>query len=265
MAISLHTAQVRAGTDRPGAPLLIAHGFLGQGRNFGTLARAYSKKRRIISVDMRNHGASPWHDVMDYDAMAEDLAAVIRTECHGHAHILGHSMGGKAAMVLALQHPELLASLTVADIAPVAYDHDYSIEINAMRETPLDGVTRRSEADRLLSAAVPDAAMRAFFLQNLSVSEGTARWKPNLDVLYRALPQMTGWPQMPAGARYDGPVLFVRGGNSPYVQDQHKAGIFALFPRVEYATVEGAGHWLHAEQPEAFFTQTDGFLDRTAR
>ena len=265
MPIFLHTSRVEAKTETPGAPLIIAHGLLGQSRNFGTLARGFAEKRTVISVDMRNHGDSPWHEVMDYDAMAEDLAAVI--EIHGaeHAHVLGHSMGGKAAMRLALRRPELLASLVVADIAPVAYDHEYYKEIKAMQTIGLDAISRRSQADQILQAAIPQASMRAFLLQNLSIKEGSARWKPNLDVLAESMEAITGWLPLPAGARYDGPTLFVKGADSTYVMTHHEPAILALFPAVEYTSIAGAGHWLHAERPKPFFEKIDAFLDKTGR
>ncbi len=265
MPVFLHTSRVGASADAPGKPLIIAHGFLGQGRNFGTLARGFAEKRNVISVDMRNHGDSPWHEVMDYDAMADDLAAVI--EIHGgeYAHVLGHSMGGKAAMRLALKRPELLASLVVADIAPVAYDHEYHKEIKAMQTIGLDAISRRSQADQILQASIPQASMRAFLLQNLSIKEGSARWKPNLDVFAESMEEITGWPAPPADARYDGPTLFVKGGDSTYVLTQHEPAISALFPAVEYTSIAGTGHWLHAERPKPFFEKIDAFLDKTGR
>ena len=265
MSVALNFSRVEAKSASPAAPLVIAHGLLGQGRNFGTLARGFSEKRNVISVDMRNHGDSPWHDLMDYDAMADDLAAVIEAEAGGRAHLVGHSMGGKAAMMAALKYPKLLDSLTVADIAPVAYTHEYHREIAAMQAIGLEGIARRSQADAILKTKIPQAAMRAFLLQNLSISEGSARWKPNLSVLDACMSDITGWPATPSGAAYDGPTLFVRGGNSDYVLPSHELAIKALFPKVEMQTVEDAGHWLHAEKPKEFFDVVDTFLDFTFR
>ena len=264
MSVPLHTALVIAKTDSPATPLVIAHGLLGQGRNFGTLARGFSEKRNVISVDMRNHGDSPWHDLMDYDAMADDLAAVIETHAGGRAHLLGHSMGGKAAMMLALKRPELLASLVVADMAPVAYDHDYNKELGAMRQVGLEGVTRRAQVDHILASTIQQSSMRAFLLQNLSVDNEAARWKPNIDVLSASMPEITGWPTPPTGSHYEGPTLFVKGGDSTYVLSSHEPKIAALFPKVEYASISGAGHWLHAERPKPFFEAIDTFLDTTS-
>ena len=252
-------------TESPGAPLVIAHGLLGQSRNFGTLARGFSENRSVICVDMRNHGDSPWHELMDYHAMAEDLAAVIETHADGKAHLLGHSMGGKAAMVVALKRPELLASLVVADIAPIAYDHAYHKEIAAMLQIGLEGISRRKQADQILQATIPQASMRAFLLQNLSVQDGTARWKSNLKVLDAAMVDITGWPAFVNDVRFDGPTLFVKGGDSTYVLESHIPMIQAMFPSVEFASITGAGHWLHAERPTAFFETVDSFLDPITR
>ena len=265
MSVPLHTARVDAITPSPGAPLVIAHGLLGQGRNFGTLARGFSEKRSVISVDMRNHGDSPWHELMDYHAMADDLAAVIETHCDGKVHLLGHSMGGKAAMMMALKRPELLASLVIADIAPIAYDHHYHKEIAAMLRIGLEGISRRKQADQILQTAIPQASMRAFLLQNLSVSEGKARWKSNLEILDKAMADITGWSAPANDARFEGPTLFVKGGDSTYVLESHGPMIRGLFPSVEFASITGAGHWLHAERPKPFFETVDRFLDPMTR
>ncbi len=265
MPVQLHTSRVDATTESPGAPLVIAHGLLGQGRNFGTLARGFAEKRTVFSVDMRNHGDSPWHELMDYHAMADDLAAVIETHADGKAHLLGHSMGGKAAMAMALKRPELLASLVVADIAPIAYDHEYHKEIAAMQKVGLEGISRRKQADQILQATIPQASMRAFLLQNLNVSEGKARWKPNLKVLDASMSDITGWPTPDRGAQFEGPTLFVKGGDSTYVLESHEPMIRGLFPSAVFTSITGAGHWLHAERPKPFFETVHRFLDPVTR
>lgn len=265
MSVPLHISRVEAMTESSGAPLVIAHGLLGQGRNFGTLARGFAEKRNVISVDMRNHGDSPWHELMDYHAMADDLAAVIALHGGGRAHLLGHSMGGKAAMMLALKRPELLESLAVADISPVAYQHEYHREIDAMQRVGLEGISRRGQADQILKTTIPQSAMRAFLLQNLNVREGVARWKPNLKVLDASMDDITGWPATPAGAVFTGPTLFVRGGDSAYVGPSHEPAIKALFPKTEFQTMARCGHWLHAEDPKQFLEIVDQFLDFTFR
>lgn len=264
MSVLLNFTRLDPETESDVPPLVIAHGLFGQGRNFGTLARGFVETRPVISVDMRNHGDSPWDNRMDYDAMAEDLADVIEREADGRASLLGHSMGGKAAMALALKYPTMLAGCVVADIAPVAYDHTYYREINAMRSLGLEGISRRSQADAILAAQVPVASMRAFLLQNLSVTPDGARWKPNLDAIADNIGKLTGWEEPEGAGSYDGPTLFVRGGDSGYVRKDQEMDIRYLFPRVQFETISGAGHWLHAEQPKKFFEIVDGFLRQHA-
>ena len=254
-------AQIHDGPD-DAPPLLIAHGLFGAAQNWRSLARRLAKRRRVIAVDLRNHGDSPRDPDSSYAAMAGDLAETIRAEAGGRADALGHSMGGKAAMALALSAPEALGRLLVADIAPVAYDHAHGDYIAAMRSLDLSRVTRRSEADPLLAPAVPEPALRAFILQNLVIEDGRARWRPDLDALEAGMDGLLAFPDALPHARWDGPALFLRGGASDYVRDAHLPAIRARFPAAEIATVEGAGHWLHAEKPEPFLAAVEGFLGR---
>lgn len=259
---------MRFETDDPQAtPLVLAHGLFGQARNFGGLARRFAETRPAIAVDLRNHGDSPWDDAMDYPAMGGDLLRTIAAEADGRAVLLGHSMGGKAAMAAALSAPERVAGLIVADIAPVAYDdHDHAPLARAMRAVDLGGVTRRSEVEAQLSEAAPEAALRAFLMQNLAFEtiegERRARWRPNLAAIERAMPALLGWPDALADARYDGPTLVIHGGASDYVGQAADAPIAALFPAAERVVLDGAGHWLHAEQPEAFVDAVEAWLER---
>lgn len=240
-------------------PLVIAHGLFGAGRNFDRIGRALATGRRVVLADMRNHGASPWTETMSYPEMAGDLAALIRAR-GGRAAVMGHSMGGKAAMALALAEPQMVDRLVVADIAPVAYGHSHSGYLAAMAGVDLTGVTRRGAVDPMLADAVPEAPLRAFLLQNLVFEDGRARWRLNLDVLAREMGRLTGW-DVPPG-RYEGPALFLRGGASPYVEDAHRPAIEALFPKAEIRTLEGLGHWLHAEAPERFLEAVGDWLAR---
>lgn len=237
-------------------PLLIAHGLFGSGRNWGAIAKRLSATRDVIAVDMRNHGDSPRARPHDYAGMAADLADVI-ADLGGQADVLGHSMGGKASMALALTHPDLVRSLIVADIAPVAYSHSHSNHIEIMRRLDLSGITRRSEADARLSASLPDPQLRAFFLQSLDLTDGTS-WKLDLDALEEGMPATVGWPDL--SGTFDGPALFVAGGASDYLTADHHANIQTLFTDATFQTIEGAGHWLHAEQPRAFVDLVSEFL-----
>ena len=171
------------GPDTPGIPpVLIAHGLFGQGRNLGVIARQLAETRRVVSVDMRNHGDSFWDDDHSYDALASDLAAVIEAE-GGTADVVGHSMGGKAAMWLALTRPELVRRLVVLDIAPVEYGHTQSKLIDAMEETDFSSARTRSQADAALSARIEDHGVRAFLLQSLDLKSDPPRWRINLGAL----------------------------------------------------------------------------------
>jgi pimeloyl-ACP methyl ester carboxylesterase len=246
--------------DAPGVPLVIAHGLFGSARNWGVVARRLAEERRVIAVDMRNHGDSPWFAEHSYAAMAADLSEVIAAE-GGRADLLGHSMGGKAAMVLALTEPARVGRLIVADIAPVAYAHSQMEYVRAMQAVDLRGVTRRSEADPLLAGTVPEPALRAFLLQSLSVEAGRAAWKLNLDALADQMPLIMGFPEV--AGRFEGPALFVTGETSDYVRDDHWPHILELFPAARRVAIPGAGHWVHAEAPKPFAAAVAAFLEQT--
>jgi esterase len=253
----LHVIRHPAETATGALPLLIAHGLFGSGRNWGVIARRLAERREVLAVDMRNHGASPWADVQGYAEMAADLAEVI--EAHGgRADVLGHSMGGKAAMMLALTREDLVHRLVVADIAPVAYRHDQNQNVRAMRGLDLAGVTTRAQAEARLAASVPDASLRAFFLQSLDLRAVPPRWRLNLEVLGAEMPKIVGWPDV--AGRFEGRVLFLSGGASHYVLPEHRAAILALFPAARFVKIPGAGHWLHAEKPREFEETVAVFL-----
>ena len=239
-------------------PFVIAHGLYGSARNWGVIARRLADRRDVIAVDMRNHGASGWTDSHSYPDMAADLAEVIAAH-GGRADLLGHSMGGKAAMWLALTKPEVLRKLVVADIAPVAYSHDQTQHIHAMRGLDLHGLTTRGEADRRLSETVDEASLRAFFLQSLDLKAQPPRWRLNLDLLQAEMSKIVGWPE--ATGQFAGPTLFLTGADSPYVRPEHRDTIRELFPAARFARIPGTGHWLHAERPREFEETVRVFLN----
>ena len=244
-------------------PLVIGHGLFGSGRNWGVIARRLADTRDVIAVDQRNHGESPRFPVHDYPSMAADLAEVI-DHLGGRADVLGHSMGGKAAMQLALTQGGMIRRLVVADIAPVAYGHDQTRHIDAMRALDLTDLSTRGEADRRLSATIPDPSLRAFFLQSLDLkAEGGPRWRLNLDVLEAEMPKIVGWPD--TTGRFDGPTLFLTGAESHYVKPEYRDTIRALFPAARFAKLPGAGHWLHADKPREFEETVRLFLDAAGR
>ncbi len=241
-------------TSRP--PILIVHGLFGSGRNWNVIAKRLSDDRCVVSVDMRNHGDSPWFDTQSYHDMAEDLAQVIR-HLGGQADVIGHSMGGKASMILALQDDSLVNKLLVADIAPIAYQHSQKSMIEAMRRIDLDLVDTRSDADRQLAQVLDDASVRAFLLQSLNVKE--RKWRLNLDVLETEMAKIVGFPEV--SGSFAGPALFLAGATSDYVLPEHRPTIKALFPAAKQAKIPGAGHWLHAEKPREFEAASRSFLN----
>lgn len=252
------------GEGGPGAPLVIAHGLYGSSRNWAGLAKRYAAGRPVFAVDMRNHGDSPWSDEVGYEAMASDLAAFIDRHADGRADLIGHSMGGKAAMMLALKAAHRLRSLIVADIAPVAYDHSHLGYLKAMRGVDLSAVARRADADAALAPLIPEAPLRGFILQNLVLGGDGPRWRLNIAAIERSLSALMGFPA-PDGAKFEGPTLFLRGGASDYVAPTSETVIRDLFPAARIETLPGAAHWLHAEQPDQFLAATTAFLDEVTQ
>ncbi|MDA7475742.1 alpha/beta fold hydrolase [Planktomarina temperata] len=238
-----------------GTPLIIAHGLFGSGRNWGVIAKRLANHRRVIALDMRNHGASPWSEDHSYHALAADIEEVATT-LGQPVDLLGHSMGGKAAMVAALSGAPI-RRLIVADIAPVGYSHSQQPVIDAMQSVPLDHITSRAEADQALSAHIEDPALRSFLLQSLNVS--AQRWRLNLPALSASMDQIIGFPDI--SGHFNAPALFLTGALSDYLRPEHRPRIKALFPKARFAKIPQAGHWLHAEKPREFEAAVRVFLD----
>ncbi|WP_299082635.1 alpha/beta fold hydrolase [uncultured Ruegeria sp.] len=237
-------------------PLVIAHGLYGSARNWGVIARRLSDERQVVAVDMRNHANSMWNPQHDYPHLADDIAEVI-DQIGGSADVLGHSMGGKAAMTLALQHGPIVRKLVVADIAPVAYSHSQIQFIEAMRAVDFSHVSRRSDAEQQLADLGVEKALQSFFTQSLDIAG--KRWLLNLDVLASEMPNIMGFPKLEAA--WDGPALFLSGGASDYVLPEHRDKVRSLFPGARFAKIPGAGHWLHAEKPREFEAAVRTFLN----
>jgi esterase len=245
-----------------GSPLAILHGLFGSGRNWASIAQRLAEHHRVIAIDLRNHGASPWAETMDYRKMADDVRSTLRGRGHDRFSLLGHSMGGKVAMVSALEDGAAIERLIVVDIAPVAYAVRHLGYAQAMRELDLTAIKRRSDADAALAPAISDAAERAFLLQNLVLEDGRARWRLNLEAIEREMPRLVDFPAIPPGRAYQGPALFIAGSLSDYLRPEFEPTIRGLFPNAEIANIDNAGHWVHAEQPTAFLAVVEGFLDR---
>ncbi len=204
----------------------------------------------MVVVDMRNHGASPWFQTHSYEDLAGDLAEVIDQPMD----VLGHSMGGKAAMVLALTKPSKVNRLVVADIAPVTYTHSQMGPIEAMRRIDLSAITSRADAMAQLDGLEP--GVPEFLLQSLDLK--VKKWRLNIDVLAAEMDKIIGFP--PVSGQFDGPTLFLSGGASDYVQREDRDRTKALFPAAKFAKIPGAGHWLHAEKPREFEAAVTAFL-----
>lgn len=240
-------------------PLVIAHGLFGSARNWGVIAKRLSADRKVIAVDMRNHGHSPHFDTHSYPDMANDLAEVLAQ--YGTPDLLGHSMGGKAAMTLAVMHPQMLRRLVVADIAPVTYAHSQTDKIDAMEAVDISAVTRRSDAQAMLADQGIGLALQSFFTQSLDLSE--KRWLFNLSVLRAEMPKIIGFPDLDGS--FPGPALFLSGDESDYVTRDHRPQIKALFPKARFARLPDTGHWLHAEKPREFEAAVAAFLSAPDR
>jgi pimeloyl-ACP methyl ester carboxylesterase len=242
-----------------GPPVVLLHGLLGAGRNFGTIQKALAARWRVLALDLRNHGHSPHAAGMTYAEMAADVAETLRDAGAWPAAVIGHSMGGKVAMALALAEPDGVARLLVADIAPVPYRAaEFRAYVAAMQAIALrPGLTRR-EADAALAPAVAAPALRGFLLQNLLFAEDPPRWRIGLAEIAAGMDDITDWPDLPGC--YGGPVLVLSGDRSDYVRPEHHALFRHLFPSVQFRTMP-AGHWLHADNPQGFLTAATAFLE----
>ncbi|MGM0782980.1 MAG: alpha/beta fold hydrolase [Pseudomonadota bacterium] len=246
-------------TGGEGIPLVVIHGLLGSADNWRSHVKQWQQQCRVVAVDLRNHGRSPHADGMSYAAMAADLEALLDRLGIERAHLLGHSMGGKVAISVARLHPQRVASLIVADIAPQAYGHDHDAVFAGLRRVEQGQPGNRREADALLAEHVEERAVRLFLATNLERDDdGILRLRIGLDEIegdYDAI------MQAPAGeGSYDGPVLVLRGDRSPYVTDAMLPRLHQVLPQAQLVTLENAGHWLHAEQPEAFQAAVNDFL-----
>jgi pimeloyl-ACP methyl ester carboxylesterase len=251
-----------------GSWVVFAHGLFGQGRNWTQIGKALADpdrpdRHRVLLVDLPHHGRSGWADEFDYIGIADQVAGLV--EADDPVTLVGHSLGGKVAMVLALRHPDLVERLCVVDVSPVAYDHLTQFEgyIAAMRGLDLRSLSRRADADAALAEAVPDPTVRGFLLQNLRGDGDDWRWQVNLDVLAADLAEIGGWPEdrLASTPPYRRPVLWIAGGRSDYVTPAYAEAMDRWFPTNRLVTIKQAGHWVHAEQPEVFLEVLGRFLE----
>lgn len=255
------------GAGRPDVVFL--HGLFGRGKNWAGIARTLAEHEHTsVLFDLPNHGRSHWTETFDYEAMADEVAAELRLRLGSAAAVtlVGHSMGGKVAMLIALQHPDLVKRLVVVDIAPdISYQVRTSVPlVKAMHDLDLATLQRRSDADAELSGEVDDPAVRQFLLQNLKhvrtpENRNGWAWELNLGLLGGHLDEVADWPDV-GEVSYPGPVLWVAGAESPYIRPEHHDRMHGLFPAVRLVTIPGAGHWVHADAPAELSAELIEFL-----
>lgn len=242
-----------------GTPVVLLHGLFGAAANLGAVARPLSATHQVITMDLRNHGSSPHAAGMDYADMAQDVADTLRDAAVGPAAVIGHSMGGKVAMRLALDRPDIVSRLGVLDIAPVTYGPNFRGFAAAMQGLKLHAGLTRAQADADLAPDVPEAGIRAFLLQNLRFGAQPA-WRIGLDAIATAMPAIEGWADTPDQPPFTGPALFLSGARSDYVRDEYRPAIRRLFPAARFVRVRDAGHWVHADAPVAVTDTLRAFL-----
>lgn len=241
-----------------GPPLVVLHGLFGSWENLGTQIRSLSEDYTVYAMDARNHGRSPHDGFMDYPSMAEDVLHTMDTHGLSQVRLLGHSMGGKTAMTLALRAPQRVERVVVVDIAPKQYEPGHNEIIEALTTLDIHNISSRNEADAHVKRWVQTDAIRAFLLKNL-VREGNGfRWKMNLDDIVANYPAIIDFPA--SDNHYDGPTLFLKGAESDYIQAVDKPEIDRLFPNASAKIIDGAGHWPHAEKASVFYKLVNDFL-----
>jgi pimeloyl-ACP methyl ester carboxylesterase len=235
-----------------GPPLIVMHGLFGSSRNWHSQVLRLSDSYEVFAIDLRNHGQSFHADEMSYAAMAADVARLLDRLGLGECRVLGHSMGGKVAMTLAIRYPGLVSRMVVADIAPLAYYHHYDDLIDPILALDLGSFETRTQIDHALRSHIPEDQLRAFLLQNLVREAPAWRWRINWRVIQRDIEALTGFDELPRDWLGELPTLFIRGANSDYIDDNGIDVIERHFANASIATIESAGHWLHAEKPEEF-------------
>ncbi|QIT53785.1 alpha/beta fold hydrolase [Aquisalimonas sp. 2447] len=242
-----------------GPAVVILHGLFGSGTNWNRIARDLASDHLVVTMDLPNHGQSPHVEHMHYPDMASAVAATMDQHGIPPATVVGHSMGGKVAMALALTDSDYVRRLLVADIAPMAYgDHGHGRLLRALQRMDPQRLGSRGAASEALADDIPEAGLRQFLLTNLEAANGGFRWRIPLATLESNLPVIADFPEF--DTNYAGPSLFLHGEKSDYVPESAHADIRSLFPEARIEALPGAGHWLHAEQPDAFTRRLRAFL-----
>ncbi|MBT7445164.1 MAG: alpha/beta fold hydrolase [Methylococcales bacterium] len=241
-----------------GEPVVILHGLFGSLTNWQQVAKQLATQYQVYSVDLRNHGQSPHDHSMHYTDMVADLELFLRSQSIADVHLIGHSMGGKVAMQYSLAHSEQVSSLTVVDIAPVQYHHDFNDIIAGLKAIDLEALTGRQQAVDVLAPYVKPLGLRQFLLQNLVSNNGQYQWRINISAIEHEITNIGDFPDVDGA--YLGPTLFVKGEDSDYVLPEYEAQINQWFPHAQIEGIAEAGHWVHAEQPKLFMQALLSFL-----
>jgi esterase len=242
-----------------GQPLIILHGLFGSSDNWLTQAKIFSDQYKVYTVDLRNHGQSPHDSAFDYRSMVSDLLEFVEDNNIHRPVVIGHSMGGKAAMNLALAHPDTVEKLIVVDIAPRAYNLEHYAIADGLAAIPVATLTSRNEADEILSQHVPESDVRQFLLKNLQRKpEGGFSWKINLPVIREKLSNIG--VDLQYQGKFEKPTLFIRGQKSTYIRDTDWSRITEIFPNATLETMD-TGHWVQAEKPQEFVNVVKRWLE----
>lgn len=243
-----------------GKPFVILHGFLGMSDNWKTLGNQFAEHFQVHLVDQRNHGRSFHDDNFHYEALAEDLKHYFDANHIKDAILLGHSMGGKTAMLFATLYPELVSKLIIADISPRFYPIHHDAILQGLNSLDFNVLKSRSQADKQLANYVSDFGTRQFLLKNLYwIEKGKLALRINLDALTENVSEVG--EALPIHAKFEGDTLFLRGDKSEYIGNQDEAIIKNHFPEANILTISNAGHWLHAENPEDFYNAVTNFVN----
>ncbi|MBD2858464.1 alpha/beta fold hydrolase [Spongiibacter sp. KMU-158] len=238
-------------------PVVLLHGMFGSASNLISVARALEPDFKVIRMDLRNQGKSPHRDAMTISLMTDDVIHTLDELNIARAHFLGHSLGGKVAMDLAVRFPERVAKVVVADIAPVRYGRGHDAILDGLLGMDMQALRSRQQADEILAKSVPELPIRQFLLKNLMRDGDSWAWKMNLSAIAENYDHLRDAPD---SGNFDGPILFIRGGSSGYIREENRVGIMRQFPDARIETIADAGHWLHAEYPQIFNEMTRGFL-----
>jgi pimeloyl-ACP methyl ester carboxylesterase len=239
--------------------LIILHGLLGSSDNWHSFGHRFGEHFHTFTLDARNHGRSPHSDHFNYQVMAEDIVEFMTEHHISSASLLGHSMGGKTAALTALLYPELVDKLIVVDIAPRSYQAHHDQVFNALTSLDLNAFRYRKDIDDALTLKIPEQSVRQFLMKNLARDDsGGFRWKMNLEVIEKNYAQIN--EELPRDRQFNKPALFIRGGNSDYIQIDDLPLMRKLFPKAELMTIKKTGHWVHVDAPEEFSRTVLDFL-----